>query len=144
MSVVHLEARAGGGVMFTVPGEPVPKSRARVTKRGTFTPTATREYENRVKAISLMARRAHVAVPLDATAWNVVVHLYRYRRTKADADNMVKAIMDGMNGTLYADDSQVEFGGWATYWVDTPEEAAAVVFATPLSRPPRPPRSAPK
>ena len=141
MTEVLMKRLPEGGVMFSIPGEPVAKGRPRVTARGTFTPKATREYEARVAGIARVVRTLrYVTTQLDADAWQVTIHLYRYKRTKADADNMVKAIIDGMNGVLYADDSQVEAGGWSTEWVSTAQEARAEVFATPLPHPPRPPR----
>lgn len=131
----------GGGVEFTIPGEPVAKARPRVTSQGTYTPAHVRKYEQSVHLLAANARaRLGITTPRKANAWRVTIHLYRYSRKAADADNMVKAILDGMNGTLYADDSQVEAGGWATYWVDDPTAACAKVYATPLPRPPRPPK----
>lgn len=94
---------------FTVPGKPVPKARARVTSRGTYTPASTRRYERAVKACALYARPKG----WDATtAYHVTTHVYFPDARRRDADNVQKAIWDACNGVLWGDDSQiVSWGG---------------------------------
>jgi len=114
-------------VEFDVPGNPIAKGRARHARRGshvmTYTPEKTERYENLVK---MAARQAmglrppiegpvrlilHVAVPIPAS-WS------QRRQSKAaggrigatkkpDVSNVVKALEDGMNSVVYADDSQI-------------------------------------
>ncbi|WP_429555127.1 RusA family crossover junction endodeoxyribonuclease [Paraburkholderia sp. MM5477-R1] len=114
-------------VEFTVPGAPVAKGRPRFARQGahvrTFTPEKTERYENLVK---LAARQGmgtrepfagpvrlvvHIALPIPAS-WSQK----RQREAadgligatkKPDADNVVKALKDGMNGVVYGDDGQV-------------------------------------
>ncbi|KVP19392.1 endodeoxyribonuclease RusA [Burkholderia ubonensis] len=114
-------------VEFVVPGKPVAKGRPRFARHGahvrTFTPEATERYENLVK----MAARAamcetqpyegpvrlivNIGLPIpaswsqkrqDAAAAGAIG-----ATKKPDADNVVKALKDGMNGVVYADDGQV-------------------------------------
>jgi Holliday junction resolvase RusA-like endonuclease len=121
----------GDTFRFSVDGIPVAKARPRhvtvKTKRGpksmSYTPAKTRNWEAYVryaafKAMSgkgLMSGPLQVAVlarfPIpaswpkwkrDAAAGGLVGHT-----TKPDADNVLKAVLDAMNGVVFADDSQV-------------------------------------
>ncbi|HEP6427753.1 RusA family crossover junction endodeoxyribonuclease [Burkholderia cenocepacia] len=114
-------------VVFVVPGKPVAKGRPRFARRGkhvhTFTPEATERYENLVKMAASAAMRStepyvgpirlvvHIGMPIP-TSWSQK----RQRAAaageigatkKPDADNVVKALKDGMNGVAYIDDGQV-------------------------------------
>ena len=112
-------------VIFSVYGEVVPKGRPRFTRQGrTYTPKKTHDYESEV---SMMAKAAMGSSdPLETpVAVYVYVNLqipksYSKKRTEAclrgserpikktgDLDNMVKTILDGMNGIVYKDDSQI-------------------------------------
>lgn len=102
---------------FVVPGEPVPKGRARfriVTSRGgkpfgqEYTPAETRAYEERVKLL------AQVAVNQAGWSWDdedrfaVLIRVFRTHWEKGgDIDNYGKAALDGMNGTVFPDDRYV-------------------------------------
>jgi len=79
---------------------PVPKERVRVTDHGTFTPAKTAAWEERVGWA--YKGKAHFEGP-------VLVRLRFYRETHrtVDLDNLVKAVLDGLNGVAYDDDSQV-------------------------------------
>ena len=103
-------------ISFTVPGQPVPKARARVTKRGhAFTPPKTKAYSDLVGALCKAA--AWQTGPLNgpvALSVNFIVkapiRLPKDRSlptTKPDIDNLIKAVMDGMNGIAWHDDAQV-------------------------------------
>ena len=88
---------------FTVPGPPRAKQRPRRSPAGVwYTPKPTREYE------AAVAWNAHAAgVQLDGeTAYMLVVDLYLSAR-RADVDNIVKAIQDGLNQLPGWDDKQV-------------------------------------
>lgn len=114
------------GVSFHVPGEPVGKGRPRVGKIGgharLFTPQKTASYEG------LIAHAAQVAMagaaPLDCACQvqlSITVSVpASWSKKKAaaalagqvlptkkpDADNVVKAVFDGMNGVVWRDDVQ--------------------------------------
>lgn len=103
-------------ISFTVPGQPVPKARARVTKGGhAFTPAKTKAYSDLVGVLCRVAS-SHTG-PLDgpvALSVNFTLKapakMPRDRSlptTKLDIDNLIKAIMDGMNGIAWHDDAQV-------------------------------------
>ncbi|HDR9029910.1 TPA: RusA family crossover junction endodeoxyribonuclease [Burkholderia vietnamiensis] len=114
-------------VEFVVPGKPVAKGRPRFSRQAghvrTHTPEPTERYENLVKMAARAAMRSaqpyegpvrlivHIGVPIP-TSWSAK----RQRAAaageigatkKPDADNVVKALKDGMNGVVYVDDGQV-------------------------------------
>lgn len=88
---------------FTVPGKPAPKQRPRVGKNGhVYTPRATREYERQVAWAAKAAGLRPLAGPIEVQA----AFCFAGRPT-GDLDNYVKALLDGLKGIAYADDSQV-------------------------------------
>lgn len=112
-------------VIFSVYGECVPKGRPRFTRQGrTYTPKKTHDYESEV---SMMAKSAMgSSEPLETpVAVYVYVNMpvpqsYSKKRTEAclsgfekptkktgDLDNQIKTVLDGMNGIVYKDDSQI-------------------------------------
>lgn len=93
----------GGAAMiaFTVPGHPQPKQRPRFGRRSVYTPEATRAYE---KFVGYCARQAMQGEMLRGP---VAVDMVVWTRGKADVDNLAKAVLDGMRGIVYEDDSQV-------------------------------------
>lgn len=124
---------------FVVPGEPFSKARPRVTRHGnTYTPAPTVAAQARVRAAYL---REHAAAPRAHGVVGVSLTFHRYERHARDADNMIKAVLDALNGVAYDDDSQVECGTWTTVWVDRREDARIVVGLTLTDDRPRPPRA---
>lgn len=105
-------------IAFEVPGPPVPCARARVSikKRRVgseektfamaFTPQRTREYERRVGTYALNAVNRCRTWRKTAAAYRVRATFYR-DTVRGDLDNTLKALADGMNGIVYADDRQV-------------------------------------
>lgn len=113
-------------ICFTVPGEPQGKGRAKIVKIGGFsrmaTPAKTVAYEGLVAHEAQAAMRGAepfdgacalevdvvCSVPKSATKRFAADALTgRARPTKKpDADNVLKAICDGMNGVVWKDDVQ--------------------------------------
>lgn len=94
---------------FTTDGEPVSKSRARFTKRGSkahaYTPEKTTQAEQ------LIGWKFRQAVPghkldIDAT-YGVMALFFCGTRQRRDVDNMLKLILDGLNKVAWPDDEQV-------------------------------------
>lgn len=88
---------------FTIPGAPVPKERARITRRGRFTPPRTVAYERKVKLCALAARIQRIAGDVA-----LMLVMYFPDKRRRDFDNISKSICDGLNGVAWEDDSQVK------------------------------------
>jgi Holliday junction resolvase RusA-like endonuclease len=91
-------------VAFTVLGPPRPKERARVTIHGAFTPRRTQEYERAIQALGSL--HCGQAWRLDGSYRLGVVFVFATHRRR-DVDNCLKAVLDGLNGVAWRDDSQV-------------------------------------
>ena len=79
---------------ITVPGDVVPKARARPTpgtKKRPRTPERTRVYEQRVAAVATEARVAAGEGPVA-----VEIRVWRSTRRAFDLDNAAKAVLDGL------------------------------------------------
>ena len=87
---------------ITIPGEPVAKERPRRGKNGSwYTPTKTRDYEQLVGWIWKETRIKPLTGPV-----SVRLDFWIGGRDK-DLDNLVKAVLDGLNGVAWEDDSQI-------------------------------------
>jgi Holliday junction resolvase RusA-like endonuclease len=117
-----MEAEELTNISFTVFGSPVPKGRPRFTKSGrTFTPTKTRDYEEQVRrvAASKMSGRAPLKGALTVTlSFRLEAPKSAKKRLeneggadwhikRPDLDNFIKAVLDGLNGIAFNDDSQI-------------------------------------
>jgi Holliday junction resolvase RusA-like endonuclease len=109
----------------TIPGEPVGKGRPRFTRGGhTFTPEKTRCYEQQVALLYRLAAggfkfQRHIPVTVEIRAYYAIPRSDSVRQRsrklsgdvlpckKPDADNVVKIILDALNGLAYEDDAQV-------------------------------------
>lgn len=106
---------------LTIPGPPVGKARPRVTRYGTYTPKATKEYEALVRGLWLEEygqTGLDGALRVEITAYFVPPKSASKRRRqdmldgqerpikKPDADNIAKAVLDALNGVAYKDDCQ--------------------------------------
>lgn len=108
-------------ITFIIPGKPFGKQRPRFSRRSgrAYTPAKTIEHEAAIAA----AAKEHFPEPLDGPIKLVVAavfeppkswsktkkaeHLGRSHMQAPDADNIVKAVADGLIGTSYKDDRQV-------------------------------------
>ena len=109
---------------YIIDGEPTAKGRPRFTRRGhTYTPKKTAEYEKKIKK-ELKEQGAEPygkGVPLKVEVIFYKGHLKSWTKKelfqaqdgsllpvkRPDLDNYTKAILDGANGLLWHDDSQI-------------------------------------
>jgi len=96
---------AGTVARFTVNGEPAAKERPRVTARGTYTPDRTQAAEQVIGWMFRQAAPRHQPGP--ATEYGVTALFLCGTRRRRDVDNMLKLVLDGLNGIAWLDDAQV-------------------------------------
>lgn len=117
-----------------VPGEPVGKGRAIVTKFGTFTPKKTRIWEGiaRTIAFDAMAGRPPMAGPIriELAIYHSIPRSWPdWKRaaagdgtirptSKPDWSNVVKALEDALNAIVWRDDSQIVAVEARKYYAD--------------------------
>lgn len=94
---------------LTIMGEPVSKSRARFTKRGSktfaYTPEKTHQAE---QVIAWRFKEAAPGFQVDPnSAFGIACKFFNATQQRRDVDNMIKLVCDGLNGIAYKDDSQV-------------------------------------
>lgn len=112
-------------VRFEVPGEPRAKGRPRFTKTGhTYTDSETRAYENKIIAYYRQAYggfrfhenafievnvTAYYPIPKRATkaATEAMQSGRQLPSRKPDIDNVLKVVLDALNGIAYKDDCRV-------------------------------------
>jgi len=111
-------------ITFTVPGRPVPKGRPRVTRFGTYTPDSTKKYEAAVR--KAWQDQSGQTFPAD-TPLAVIVSVHfeipksiskkqrlalegqPHTKQRGDLDNVVKSVLDALNGAAFPDDAAVCF-----------------------------------
>jgi crossover junction endodeoxyribonuclease RusA len=89
-------------IAVVIPGRPVPLQRSRTRSGRHYLPARSRAYRELVRATWLEAGRP----TLGDTPLTVSLRFYG-ARANADLDNLVKAILDALNGLAFDDDSQV-------------------------------------
>lgn len=109
-------------VTFVVFGEPEGKQRPRKGKCGHFyTPYKTKVYEDKVRRAYLVAAKGKYfqgMITIGMTAYYRIPKSWTKKKkqqaeageigpTKPDIDNVLKAVMDGLNGVAYDDDCMV-------------------------------------
>jgi Holliday junction resolvase RusA-like endonuclease len=116
--VIHIE--------FTVDGPPIGKGRPKAVRFGNqvrmYTPKKTSEYETDIafKAAQVMADLEAVETPVSVgvLAYYPIPASWSKKRQQAaidgteipgkpDLDNVLKAVLDALNGVVYVDDKQV-------------------------------------
>lgn len=111
----------GFEITFVVPGKPFAKQRPKFSRaRGVaYTPKETVKFESVVRQLAAMIFQNPIEGPVGveiyatfepAKSWSkkkTADYLGQWHIQKPDADNLQKAILDGLNRIAFADDSQV-------------------------------------
>lgn len=148
-------------IRFVVDGPPVGKGRPRfrvITAKSTgrsfvntYTPKESSSYENLVK---LSYRRSYGGPPhaegpvgVGITAFFPIPKSWpKWKKetagsglvrteTKPDVDNILKAILDGLNGVAYSDDKQVYLRNCDKFYSLTPRVEVILFFEYPITKP---------
>lgn len=109
-------------IYLEIPGEPVAKGRARITKRGiAYTPAKTKNYEVLVQELFIISKQGFLEGPLkaDIKAYFTISQSKSKKQKeqmaageikptrRPDLDNVAKSVLDALNGLAYNDDSQI-------------------------------------
>ena len=103
-------------IELVIYGPPVGKGRPRFgrAKNGnvvTFTPSKTRHYEQGVRALAQVAMMNKTVLegPVKVTLTAYFSHKTKtgWHVSRPDLDNIVKAVLDGLNGIVFDDDDNV-------------------------------------
>ena len=91
-------------IQFRIEGRPVPKGRPRFGAGGSVrTPEKTKDAEVLIAQMASLAWRRKPS----AAEFGLECAFVLPTRHKVDVDNLVKTIMDGLNGVVWVDDDQV-------------------------------------
>lgn len=135
-------------MQFTVPGKPVGKQRVRVTRRGTYTPTKTINFEARVAQIAGLSCRgqrfdgpcrlevvAYFPRPKNRSGKRWPDGPIHAPTCRTDLDNVVKGVSDGLqaSGVLVNDSRVVELKAskWWTAKGELPRTVITLVALEP-------------
>lgn len=122
-------------------GEPVSKSRARFTGKGskfrTYTPEKTRTAEERIAAL---VRAAGIRGPADPdNAYGIFAKFFCGDWHRRDVDNMLKLVADALTGIVWVDDVQVSEMSASVQRGGPDPRTHLLVYKTPAARPPTKP-----
>lgn len=95
---------AGLPVRFFVPGRPVAKQSFRFARTGGYTAANVKDWQTLVMT---HARQHFTSLTPVVSFVRVDMEFYLPDRRRVDLDNLSKAVLDGLKGVIFADDSQV-------------------------------------
>ena len=109
------ESRVKNTVSFNIPLKPKAKGRPRATRNGgMYTDKATREYESAIRQFYIDAGLpkfdGNVQVSCTFMKDHIHVSIVSVKEEsslRSDLDNLVKALLDGLNTVAFDDDKQV-------------------------------------
>lgn len=122
-------------MIFSVPGQPVGKARARVIRNGAYTPQKTKDYQQSVREYANIVKNdveydqpikikltMYYKIPKSTSKKKRAMMMNHEIRpmVKPDMDNVEKAILDALNKVIYNDDSQVVECVKSKWYSDTP------------------------
>jgi crossover junction endodeoxyribonuclease RusA len=116
---------------FEVPGEPVSKARARWDPRRSgriYNPESNEVAEANIGW--LFRRAAGPLVPSATDTFGVLATFYTRTSRKRDVDNLLKMVMDALNGLAWKDDAQVSEIMARMVKTDRPARSAITIYYT--------------
>lgn len=127
-------------ISFMVEGKIQGKARARtVSKCGrtwSYTPKSTMEFENRVRLVATLHKPDEL---LDGAIRLKCMFCFKrpksikrdvvYKDKKPDIDNCLKAVIDGMEGIIYTNDSRIAIIHTWKYYTDKTERVEITIEA---------------
>lgn len=119
-------------ISFKVYGQPKGKARPRFANGRVYTPKATKDYEAKIKKAYLTVSNGYsfgdkpVRISITAFFKKAKSNKGIYAIKKPDLDNIVKAVLDGLNGVAYNDDSQVIYISAAKVYGDEYDNAPCI------------------
>ena len=95
-------------VQFWIPGPPVGKQRARVVNGHAYTPKKTVDYEKHIKRCGAIAALKSQS-RLNRAEWVrlIITINFGLDKRRPDCDNVLKSVMDGLQGVFWATDKNV-------------------------------------
>lgn len=101
------ESAPSRSITFLLLGDPVGKQRARYSGRSRrfYTPAKTRRYEVHISYAFIGVNRGRFSVFQPAR--HVHVHCVFRNGTHPDCDNVLKSVLDGLQGRAYQNDKSV-------------------------------------
>jgi Holliday junction resolvase RusA-like endonuclease len=90
-----------------IPGDPVPKGRPRLVNGRVYTPPRTKEAEKAIWAYAAAKKIKPLDGPIKVTIHFTLRPHANGRPRKVDLDNLVKLVLDALNGKAWHDDSQI-------------------------------------
>ena len=125
-------------VTLIIPLAPMPKARPRVVNGRAYTPAATKAYERSIKLAA--AHLTPVEGPLAVSIAFIFPRLKgsrsaarQVKSTRPDVDNLIKAVLDALNGLAFHDDGQVAQVSGAKWIAAADEEAHIEVTIEPIN-----------
>lgn len=116
--------------------EPKSKARPRMSTKGgkfrTYTPKTTLDYEEYIREL-FKANNPNLYVD-DLSAYGVSAVFYCSTNAKKDVDNMLKAVVDSLNGVVWDDDNQVTEMSARKVRVDKGQQGVLLVIYETTSR----------
>lgn len=113
------EGCVGSVIEFTIPGDPVPKGRPKSARIGNrailYTPKKTRAYEAYIASAAkdytpsggLLEGPLRVSLSFYFKRPKSLSKKCLYHVKRPDIDNIIKSILDALEGVIYKNDSQV-------------------------------------
>ena len=95
-------------IKIRIDGEPIPAARPRFSGKRAYQPKRNVEYRKQVQAAALVAMDGREPLTGEVVASVKLFRKYKpTARIFGDVDNHLKALFDGMNQIVFADDAQI-------------------------------------